>query len=255
MAKKKKWAKPTETQPHQCQFCGTLFAREQTLFSHPCERKRRHLQRDDRWVKLAFSIFERSYRLLRLGQSRKTALCYDDFADSQFYSGFVRFARYLAEQDVTNVEQFNDWLIKEEVKLDDWCRPEVYERYLKHVVETEPVAVAVERNVLFMERWASETGENYADFFRRIAPGEAMSCFGSRFMPTETKNTPRSRPLNGSIVASIARRYSVSASSRPATKAPSVIDRPLAAAVSAVPTMTRRQAAMNSSVERVRATS
>ena len=74
-------------------------------------------------------------------------------------------------------------------------------------------------------------------------------------MPTETKNTPSSRPLNGSIVASMARRYSVSASSRPATKAPSVIDRPLAAAVSAVPTMTSRQAAMNSSVERVRATS
>ena len=74
-------------------------------------------------------------------------------------------------------------------------------------------------------------------------------------MPTETKKTPSSSPLNGSIVASIARRYSVSARSRPATKAPSVIERPLAAAVRAVATMTRRQAAMNSSGERVRATS
>lgn len=171
---KKKWPKPTATQPHQCQFCGVLFARERTLFSHSCERKRRHFQRDDRWVKLAFSIFERSYRLLRLGQSRRTALGYDDFADSQFYSAFVRFARYLAEQEVANVEQFVDWLIKEDVKLDDWCRPEVYERYLKHVVETEHVAIAVERNVLFMERWADETGRPYTDFFRVISPGEAL---------------------------------------------------------------------------------
>ncbi|GJE68744.1 hypothetical protein CHKEEEPN_0263 [Methylorubrum podarium] len=89
----------------------------------------------------------------------------------------------------------------------------------------------------------------------RIAPGAATSWAGSRFMPTETKNTPSNRPLNGSIVASIARRYSVSARSSPATKAPSVIDRPLPAATSAVATMTRRQAAMNSSGERVRATS
>jgi Kef-type K+ transport system membrane component KefB len=35
-------------------------------------------------------------------------------------------------------------------------------------------------------------------------------------------NTPSSRPLNGSIVASIARRYSVSASSSPATNAPTI---------------------------------
>ena len=73
-------------------------------------------------------------------------------------------------------------------------------------------------------------------------------------MPTETKNTPSSSPLKGSMVASMARRYSVSARSRPATKAPSVIERPLAAATRAVATITSRQAAMNSSVERVRAT-
>ena len=41
------------------------------------------------------------------------------------------------------------------------------------------------------------------------------SGVASRFMPTETKKTPRSRPLNGSIVASMARRNSVSARSRP----------------------------------------
>ena len=53
----------------------------------------------------------------------------------------------------------------------------------------------------------------------------------------------------------MARRYSVSANRSPATKAPSAIDRPLAAATSAVPTTTSRQAAMNSSGLRVWATS
>ncbi len=88
-----------------------------------------------------------------------------------------------------------------------------------------------------------------------MVSGVFISTAGSIPMPTETKNTPRSRPLNGSIVASIARRYSVSAKSSPATKAPSVIDNPLAAATRAVAAMTRRQAAMKSSGLRVRATS
>ncbi|MCK7496163.1 MAG: hypothetical protein MZW92_38440 [Comamonadaceae bacterium] len=45
-------------------------------------------------------------------------------------------------------------------------------------------------------------------------------------MPTEMKNSPSSRPLNGSMSVSSAWRYSELASSTPARKAPSAIDRP-----------------------------
>ena len=73
-------------------------------------------------------------------------------------------------------------------------------------------------------------------------------------MPTEKKNTPSSSPLKGSIVASMARWYSVSASSRPATKAPNAIDRPAAAVTRPLPTATNSAAATNSSVEPAAAT-
>src|SRR5262249_600718 len=54
--------------------------------------------------------------------------------------------------------------------------------------------------------------------------GSRASSRKSRVMPTVKKNTPSSRPLKGSIVASIALRNSVSASSKPATKAPSAME-------------------------------
>ncbi len=44
-----------------------------------------------------------------------------------------------------------------------------------------------------------------------MASGRAAMTEKSSDMPTEKKNTPMSRPLNGSIVASISRRNSVSA--------------------------------------------
>ncbi len=62
---------------------------------------------------------------------------------------------------------------------------------------------------------------------------EASSQNGSRAssrrsipMPTVKKNRPSSSPLKGSMVVSMALRYSVSASSRPATKAPSAMESP-----------------------------
>jgi hypothetical protein len=59
-----------------------------------------------------------------------------------------------------------------------------------------------------------------------INPGEASSTPKSMLMPTAMKNRPSSRPLKGSMSVSSSRRYSLSASSTPARKAPSAIDRP-----------------------------
>ena len=78
--------------------------------------------------------------------------------------------------------------------------------------------------------------------------GSRASSRKSMFMPTVKKKRPSSSPLNGSMVVSIALRNSVSASSRPATNAPSAIDRPARPAATALPTITNRIAATNSSL-------
>ena len=73
-------------------------------------------------------------------------------------------------------------------------------------------------------------------------------------MPTATKNSPSSSPLNGSRSASSSCRNSLSASSTPARKAPSAIDRPTRLASSAVAMTVRSAAAVNTSPTRTRAT-
>jgi hypothetical protein len=56
--------------------------------------------------------------------------------------------------------------------------------------------------------------------------GSQTSSRTSTFIPTVKKKMPSKRPLKGATVASIALRYSVSASSKPARKAPSAMDMP-----------------------------
>ncbi len=71
--------------------------------------------------------------------------------------------------------------------------------------------------------------------------------------PTDRKNSPSSRPRKGPISTSISCRYSVSASSRPATKAPKAMERPSSWAQTPAPITTSRLAAMNRSWLRARA--
>ncbi len=76
----------------------------------------------------------------------------------------------------------------------------------------------------------------------------------SIFIPTVKKKMPSKRPLNGSTTVSMAFPYSVSASTNPAMKAPSAIDRFAWCAMSPAATMTNNPAATKSSVECVLAT-
>ena len=77
--------------------------------------------------------------------------------------------------------------------------------------------------------------------------GSAAMASRSSPRPTPTKKTPSNSPLNGSIDTSTSRRNSVSARRTPATRAPMLMDRPLAWAASPAPTTTSRLAATNSS--------
>ncbi|MNP76961.1 hypothetical protein D3C76_1742960 [compost metagenome] len=66
-------------------------------------------------------------------------------------------------------------------------------------------------------------------------------------MPTLMKNRPSSRPLNGSICASSSWRYSESASSRPARKAPRAMEIPAIPISHAVPITTSNAVAVDTS--------
>ena len=81
----------------------------------------------------------------------------------------------------------------------------------------------------------------------RTRSGRSARTERSSAMPMETKKSPSNSPLNGSSVTSSSRRYSVSASSTPAMKAPSAMESPAIADSSPAPMTISRLAAMNSS--------
>ncbi|MNS80800.1 hypothetical protein D3C72_1144960 [compost metagenome] len=85
----------------------------------------------------------------------------------------------------------------------------------------------------------------------RVRPSTATGMLSNRLrfapMPTLMKNNPSSRPLNGSIWASSSWRYSESANSRPARKAPRAMEIPTSSINQAVPITTSNAVAVETS--------
>ncbi len=158
-------------QPYTCVHCNKSFMQEKTLVAHMCERKRRALQKDEKRVQAGFMAYNRFWQLTQNSKKPKT---YDNFADSSYYNAFVKFGSFLNNVNPIYPDKFIDFVIKSGVKLDHWCRDELYEQYLYEVLKTEPVESAVQRSIQTMMEWADEHKAEFSHYFNYVSLNKAV---------------------------------------------------------------------------------
>lgn len=159
-------------QPYKCVHCGKSFMQDKTLVSHMCERKRRALQKDEKRVQAGFMAFNRFWQLTQNAKIPKT---YDNFADSSYYNAFVKFGSFVNNVRPLYPDKFIDYVIKSGVKLDHWCRDELYETYLFDVIKTEPVESAVQRSLQTMIEWGDENKAEFNHYFNYVSLNRAVN--------------------------------------------------------------------------------
>jgi hypothetical protein len=136
-----------------------------------CERKRRALQETEKRVQAGFVAFNRFWQLTQNAKKSKT---YDNFADSSYYNAFVKFGSFINNVNPLYPDKFIDYVIKSGVKLDLWCRDELYEKYLYEMIKVEPVESAVQRSLQTMMEWADEHNAEFAHYFNYASLNKAV---------------------------------------------------------------------------------
>jgi len=152
---------------YECEYCGSKFVREKTLFSHVCEKKRRDRQKDEKHVRMGFNAFNRFYQLNVSGN--KEHKTYKEFCDSPYYNAFVKFGSYVTNVKPLYPEKYVDYIVRSGIKIDKWASDELYEKYALDIILNEDPVVALERSVVTMVEWASEKNNNYNLYFSEAA--------------------------------------------------------------------------------------
>jgi len=158
-------------QPYKCVHCGKGFMKERTLISHLCEQKRRAMQRDEKRVQAGFMAFNRFWQLTQGAKKPKT---YEEFCESSYYNAFVKFGSFINNVNPLYPDRFVDHVIKSGVKLDHWCRDELYDVYLYDMLKIEPVESAVERSLKTMMEWGDEQKAEFAHYFNYVSLSRAV---------------------------------------------------------------------------------
>jgi hypothetical protein len=113
-------------------------------------------------------------RFYQLTQGNKVPKNYDHFCNSAYYNAFVKFGSFINNVNPLYPTKFIDYVIKSGVKLDHWCRDELYEQYLFETVKTEPVEAAVQRTLQTMMEWGDEHNANFAHYFNYVSLNKAV---------------------------------------------------------------------------------
>ncbi len=150
----------------ECHYCKKSFKREKTLSVHLCEQKRRFINKDAKYVRLGYLAYNRFYKLTQGSKIDKT---YDNFAASNYYTGFTKFGRYILDINAIDPEKFIDFVINNSVHLDKWCSDAVYETYIRELNKKETAERAIERGILLMQQWGREHDRPYNVFFREVS--------------------------------------------------------------------------------------
>jgi hypothetical protein len=163
--------KVTNKKPFICQYCGHGYTKESTLITHVCEQKRRHLQKDDKAVRIGYDAFNRFFKLSQNSKGNKT---YDEFAKSPYYNAFVKFGSYVSNVNPLYPDHYIDWVIRSGVKLDHWCKDALYEKYVLELIHTEIMDTALQRSIQHMESWATDNNSAWNHYFKYVSTNRAV---------------------------------------------------------------------------------
>jgi hypothetical protein len=151
-------------------------------------------ERSERGVELGFQAYIRFYEMTQGSAKLKT---YEHFAESPYYRAFVKFGRYCVDTRTVNPRQFLEWLLKNNKKIDHWCRDTMYTQYLIDYLRVENVNDALARAMEFGIDWSEQSGNPAEDCLRygntnamvyavtagRISPWIVYNCeSGQKFL-------------------------------------------------------------------------
>jgi len=151
---------------YKCKYCDKSFTKESSLSVHVCEPKRRWQQEKEVGVQLGLKAYLRFYESTQGSSKLKS---YEDFITSPYYNAFVKFGRYCQDIRCINYTNYLDWLLKNNKKIDNWCKDSLYTEWLPDYVKREAVQDALERALREMQDYSDthpELKNGFNDYFR-----------------------------------------------------------------------------------------
>jgi hypothetical protein len=158
---------------YECEFCKKSFKKETTILTHICEKKKRWSEKDTKLSTLAYHLWSSFFeKHIHLKPEKRT---FKHFINNQYYSSFIKFAKFCIDSKVLDVEAYANWLFDSHVKIDDWVSDGIYLKFLIEFLKKENSIDAVTRSLSNIQDELFKSGKSFnSQLFNNI--GQNKTC-------------------------------------------------------------------------------
>jgi len=133
------------------------------MLTHMCETKRRVRDQEHKGNRIGFQCWIEFYKKNTAGKKVRTYL---DFAQSSYYTAFVKFGNYCSDAGVINVSKYANFLIKNQISVDKWASDKQYTNFLVTFLKDEDPLDAIARSIETTIDLAQQDGIQTKDILR-----------------------------------------------------------------------------------------
>lgn len=149
-----------------CEFCNRTFVREKTMLTHICEYRRRWLDKEKKGNVLGLQAWIQFYS--KTTTSKKKNKTYEEFMKSPYYIPFVKFGNYCVDINAINVSRYVDWLIRFNIRIDDWTSDQTYNRFLCDYLKSEDAFDSIKRGIEYCIKISEDEKVKASDVLRYV---------------------------------------------------------------------------------------
>lgn len=159
----------------ECSYCHKPFIKESAFLKHKCKTMERHEEIKTPIGQAAYSLYCTWMTLYK-----RNSPPIETFMVSRYYNGFIKFAEYVQQMNLPDVEGFIRLMIEKDLSPFLWTNDKVYVLYLENLDRrTNPIKQA-EISISTMIKLADILEIDVSKVFETVSPNDILQLIRER---------------------------------------------------------------------------
>ena len=162
---------------YTCQYCLSNFKRETSFMRHRCKEMERMKQLHSVTGQAAYALYSDW-----LKETKRKAPPIETFADSMYYTAFIKFANFVKDVGITRPKSYMRVMSERGISPTLWTRNESYRFFIEWNDKVSSPEYQAEVTVDTLYKLADQYGISIHDVFIRLKPREIIQFIRERRM-------------------------------------------------------------------------
>lgn len=160
---------------YKCEFCYHTFSNESKFLAHQCKQMKRDEEFRSSVGQSAWAMYKKWMEL-----QRKFVPNPDSFLHSKYFSSLVKFARFVRQVKIPDVERYISLMVTEDIPPALWTNDEFYSLYLQYLDKRLPPNKQAEITINTLLNIADAADCDVSEVFDVIEPNELIQLLRQR---------------------------------------------------------------------------